>query len=355
MKAGVNIMEHANDFWRTKRCLVTGGMGFGGSHLCEQLLQKGASVYILDRVRPGNSYLVLTGVVDNVEYIQGDVRDLELLKFILHRFEIDTVFHLAAQPIVPMSNALPYETLSINVMGTYAVLEAVRTSSFTPSLIFASSGAYYGTTQQQELVSEEQPANKAANIYAPSKIAADFAVRSYAQTYGINAAVCRFINTYGPGSTNFTTIVPRAIFYLMENVPYDFGSRDDGTSTFDYLHVRDMARGYLAVAESVSNVRGEAFNFSGGNGVSVRELVKLISLLFDGQEREPIFRGTKNDIPICKRLNHSKAEKLLGWHPTIRLREGLEETVRWYKLFWPRLMKKVGHENVNFAKQLAKA
>ena len=346
-------MQGKTDFWKGKRCLVTGGMGFGGSHLSEQLMQRGAFVYVLDMVRPSTSYLVLSGLADRVEYIQGDVRDLEMLKFILHRFEIDNVFHLAAQPIVPMSNALPYETLSINVMGTYAVLEAVRTSAFNPALIFASSGAYYGTTMQQEPIPENQPANKGANIYIPSKIAADFGVRCYAQTYGIRAALCRFINTYGPGNTNFTTIVPRTIYNLIEGLPYDFGSRDDGTSTFDYLHIRDMTRGYLAVAENIDRVRGEAFNFSGGTMISVQELVKLISRLYDGRERVPVFHGPKRDVPFCKSLDCSRAERDLGWQRTMSLTTGLAETVDWYKRFWPKLTKRSPDEYASLAQPAA--
>ncbi len=347
-------MENDGGYWQGRKCLVTGGMGFGGSHLCEQLLRRGASVYILDRVRPVNSYLVLTGIINNIELIQGDVRDLELLKFLLHRFEIDSVFHLAAQPIVPMGNNLPYETLSINVMGTNAVLEAVRTSAFKPSLVFASSGAYYGTTRQSEPIPEDQPPNKAANIYAPSKIAGDFTVRCYAHTYGINAAVCRFINTYGPGSTNFSTIVPRAISLLIEDKPYDFGSRDDGSSTFDYLNVRDMALGYIAVAENIERVRGEAFNFSGGSPVSVRDLVKTISLIFDGREREPVFHGPRNEVPIQKCLNCEKAERVLGWSRRTSLTEGLKETIDWYKFYWQRLTKRAGDENVGVTHSVAK-
>ena len=143
-----------SQFWQGRRCLITGGLGCGGSHLSQLLLEKGARVYAFDRVRPGNSHMVLTGLIDRVEFIQGDVRDLELVKDTLQRFEIDAVFHLAAQPVVPLSNIDPYDTLSNNVMGTYSVLEAIRTSKYGNSLVFASSGAYYGTTTGREPINE---------------------------------------------------------------------------------------------------------------------------------------------------------------------------------------------------------
>ncbi len=324
-------------FWENKRCLVTGGYGFGGSHLCEQLLDRGARVYVLDREAPGNSYLVLAGLASRVKYINGDVRDLDLLKLSLERFEIDTVFHLAAQPVVPIFNAFPYESLSINVMGTYAILEAVRTSTYAKTLIFASSGAFYGTTTQSNPITEEHPSLVAGNIYAPSKVAGDIAVRCYVKTYGIKAAVCRFINTYGPGNTNFSTIVPTAITKIITGRPFDFGPRDDGTSTFDYLNIRDMTRGYLAMAENIDLVNGEAFNFGGGYPISVRDLVKLISRLYDGKEREPVFHGPKKATPVFKCLDTSKARRVLGWQPSISLEDGLKETIDWYKNFWGKL------------------
>jgi len=326
-----------NDYWLEKKCLITGGYGFGGGHLCEQLLARGAKVWVYDRESPRNSYLALTGLVRRIDYIAGDIRDLGLLKTTLNRFEIETVFHLAAQPILAVSNACPYETFSINAMGTYAVLEAVRTSSFQPGLIFASSGKYYGTTFGQTLIGEEYPPQPADNIYAPSKIAGDFAVRSYVKTYGIKAGVCRFINIYGPGNRNTSTIVPRTIIKLLSQEPFDFGDRDDGTSTFDYLNVWDMTRGYLAVAENIDRISGEAFNFGGGQPISVRDLVCLISRLFDGKQRDPVFRGKKRDIPAHKCLDISKAAKWLGWRPEISLSDGLSRTVDWYKTNWAKL------------------
>ena len=329
--------EKGKEFWGEKRCLVTGGYGFGGSHLCEQLLKRGARVYVMDRETPTNSYLVLAGLADQVHYFYGDVRDMDLLKTSLERFQIDTIFHLAAQPVVPIFMTRPYESLSVNVMGTYAVLEAMRTSSYAKTLVFASSGAFYGTTTEHEPIKEDHPSLIAANIYTPSKVAGDIAVRCYARTFGLKAAVCRFINTYGPGNTNFSTIVPTTIGGLIHGHPFDFGPRDDGTSTFDYLNIHDMTRGYLAVAENIDTAAGEAFNFGGGNPISVRDLVKLISRLYDGQEREPAFHGPKKTTPVFKCLDTTKARNMLGWKPSVSLEDGLQETIDWYKKLWDKI------------------
>jgi len=332
-------MKDKDSYWNEKSCMVTGGAGFGGSHLCKQLLERNAKVYVLDRWLPHNSYLVLNGLLDSVEFICGDVRNLDLLRHTLERFEIDTVFHLAAQPSVPISNVIPFETLSINVLGTYTVLEAVRTTKCVKHLVFASSGAYYGTTMTDRAITEETPPLSATNIYAPSKVAGDIAVRCYARIYGLKAATCRFMNTYGPGHNNFSCIIPRAIKNLINNDPYEFGSRDDGTTVLDYMHIRDMTNAYITVAEHLNSdlVAGEAFNFSGGNSISTRDLTKLISKIFDGTDREPKFFGAPREKPLVKYLDTTKAKRILGWQPTITLEEGLCETIEWYKRFWDRL------------------
>jgi nucleoside-diphosphate-sugar epimerase len=323
--------------WDGRACLVTGGGGFGGSHLCQQLINRGARVYVLDRYFQNNSYLVLSGTAQHVQLIPGDIRDLDLVTSMLTRFPIDTIFHLAAQPIVPTSNRLPFETLSVNAVGTYVLLEAARRVETVKQFIFASSGAYYGTTSSPEAIAEDAAPALASNIYSPSKVAGDIAVRSYAKTFGLNGSACRFMNTYGPGDTNFSRIVPRAIHNLISRVPYAFGDRDDGTTTLDYMNIRDMAKAYICVAEHSGSVLGEAFNFSGGNLIRTDELTRLVSRLFDGGEREPVFSGPRNHNPTIKHLDTSKARRVLGWQPEVTLEEGLKETIDWYRRFWNKI------------------
>jgi CDP-glucose 4,6-dehydratase len=325
------------DVWAGRPCLVTGAAGFGGSHLCSTLLGLGARVYALDRVFPRTSFLTLQGLAARVDFVQGDIRNLDLMRSILERFEIDAVFHLAAQPIAPMSNVIPLETLSVNAMGTYTVLEAMRTTSCAKHLVFASSGAYYGTTTTDRPIHEDDAPCAASNIYAPSKVAGDVAVRAYAKVYGIKAAVCRFMNTYGPGDTNFSRIVPRAIRNLIHGADYDFGDRDDGSTRLDYLYIRDMSNAYIKLAEHLDVATGEAFNFGRGHSVSTSEMTKLISRVFDGREREPLFHGPRREVPVVKYLDIQKAKRVLDWQPTTTLEQGVAETIDWYRRFLDQL------------------
>jgi len=325
--------------WKDRNCLVTGGAGFGGSHLCEQLLDRGARVYVLDRYMLNNSYLVLSGNSKRIQFIRGDIRDLDFIKLTFDKLEIETVFHLAAQPIVPISNQHPFETLSVNALGTYSILEAVRTSGAVKGLIFASSGAYYGTTTTPDKIKETAPPLPTSNIYATSKVAADVAVQTYARVYNMSAAVCRFINTYGPGDTNFSRIIPWAVKNLITDPegPYDFGSRSDGTGLFDCLYIADMANAYIKMAENLDKISGEVFNFCGDQLHSARELTELVSECFDGRKRDAIFSGQKAKKQTIKRLDTTKAQQLLDWTPQTTLEQGLKSTLAWYRQYWDRL------------------
>ena len=325
-----------DSFWSGRKCLITGAAGFGGAHLCTSLLAMGAGVVGLDRWFPHLSFLRSNGVAAKIDLIEGDVRDQDLLRQILERFEIDLVFHLAAQPIVTISNQLPAETFAINAMGTLAVLEAIRTTGNRCGMVFASSGAYYGATSSDVPISESHPPLPASNIYAPSKVAADELVRTYARVFGTRAAVCRFMNTFGEGDTNFSRLVPRAARNLALEQPFDFGDRDDGCTKLDFLHVSDMTLAYLAVAERLDLVLGEAFNFGSGHPVSTSDIARAASFAFDGVVREPVFGGKPKMVPVIKSLDIAKAERALGWVPRLSLEVALARTMSWYRYFWSR-------------------
>jgi nucleoside-diphosphate-sugar epimerase len=269
-----------------------------------------------------------------VSWLHSDVRDAQGLKLLVERYEPDVVFLLAAQPIVSISNALPLETAQVNIMGTYNVLEACRLSRRTRKLVFASSGAYYGATQVSEGIREDAPPLPASNIYAPTKVAADIAVRCYARVYDLSTVSCRWMNTYGPGDTNWSRIVPATMRRLFR------GERalvdgTDGTNVLELLHVRDMARAYLRAAERIEEdgVRGEAFNFGSGSPLTLLEAVRSAARAWNdatgaGVEEEPLVTGPRVDS--VKYLSIEKARARLGWEPEETLAEGLRETAAWY-------------------------
>ena len=321
--------------WSQQKILVLGAAGFCGAHLCDQLVRRGAQVIGFDKVLPLNSWLHQSNTVTEIDWITGDILDLDDLKLLLARFPVDTVFLLAAQPIVSISNQLPLETAQVNIIGTYNVLEAVRAQPHPPRLVFASSGAYYGATNTQAAITEDEPALAAKNIYAPTKAAADLAVRCYAQIYGLRAATCRWMNTYGPGDLNFSRIIPATMKRLHAGKP---GLIDgtDGTNILEMLHVRDMVEAYLAVAARLDteDVRGQAFNFGGGTPLELKFVVEQAARAWNGATGQnvpetPEITGPRVDS--VKYLDISKARERLGWEPRVGLEEGLRETALWYR------------------------
>lgn len=329
-----------NTEWRERVCLVTGGAGFIGAHLCEHLLELGAHVVVLDRHRPRRSYFILTGLNDRVDFIFGDVRECQAVRWVLEKHGVDTIFHLAAQPLAALSKLMPFETLSINALGTYAVLEAARQARNIDAFVYTSSGAYYGEPLEDAPLTEKHPTLPVPNLCGPSIVAADTAVRAYAQTFSLPAVVCRFQHVYGAGDLNFSRLVPRAIRNLMMNAPYTFGEHVDGMDKLDFIGVRDLVRGLVRSAEWLHKQplaqfrQGVAFNLGSGYPITLRSLARLISRSYDGHEREPYFSGPLNALPAIHYLDISKAERELQWLPEIGLQEGLIETLAWYQRFW---------------------
>ncbi len=147
------------------------------------------------------------------------------------------------------------------------------------------------------------------------------------------------MNTYGPGDTQRTRLVPRAIFNLLKGKPYDFGDRDDGSTRLDFLYIADMSRAYLAAAERTMDVAGQAFNIATGRPVSVREVAETVARLYAAASGQappaPVFSGTPAPRPRVKYLTAERARTELGWQPKMGLLEGLERTVAWYRHAYP--------------------
>lgn len=312
--------------WKNKRVLVIGASGFCGTHLCEALHHRGARVVAFDRAEPNWKL--------RVPFERGDILDFSSLRLLLERHPVDVVFHLAAQPIVSTSVVLPLETMQTNVVGTFNVCEAIRLSSTRPPLVFASSGAFYGATNATQAIGETAAAGEAANMYAPTKAAADLAVRSYAKTYGLPFAVCRWMNTYGEGDLNWSRVVPATFRRASVGLP-GLIAANDGTTVLEMLHVRDMVEAYLRVAEQIERpeVRGEAFNFGGGKPLVLKELVAHVTRAWNeatGQSvpEEPEILGPH--VQSVKYLDIAKAKRVLDWEPQISLDEGLRTAAHWY-------------------------
>jgi CDP-glucose 4,6-dehydratase len=313
-----------------KNVFVTGAYGLLGAWMVSALLDEGADVTVLKRDDNPRAALSLLGLERRVNIVRGDLRDFTLMQRALGEYEIDTVFHLAAQTIVGTANRSPIPTFEANIRGTWTLLEACRLHG-EPSVIVAASDKAYGS--HDELPYREDFALQARFPYDVSKACTDLIARSYFHTYGLPVAVTRLANIYGGGDTNRSRLVPEAVAAaLAGRAPI---IRSDGTPERDFLYVEDAASAYLTLGralEADNGARGEAFNAGGERPHAVREVVDLICKVA-GSDVEPDIRGTGTPAGEIDRqyVDSTKLRTLTGWRPAVELEEGLRRTVDWYR------------------------
>ncbi|MEY2437230.1 MAG: hypothetical protein QOF97_2066, partial [Acidimicrobiaceae bacterium] len=242
---------------------------------------------------------------------------------------VESVFHLAAQAIVPIANESPVSTFDANIRGTWTLLDAVHRHE-VPHTVVASSDKAYGS--HAELPYREDFALQPTFPYDVSKAATDLMARSYWHTLGVPVAVTRCSNLYGGGDLNVSRVVPEIVkAVLAGRRPV---VRSDGSPERDFLYVEDAAAAYLALDEALGSeaVRGEAFNVGTGTPVSVATLVKVIARLA-GTDVDPDIRGTGNPSGEIDRqfVDTSKIRAACGWEPTVELEEGIVRTIDWYR------------------------
>jgi CDP-glucose 4,6-dehydratase len=310
-----------------KSAFVTGAYGLLGAWLVKALLEEGIAVTVLKRDEDPRSALRLLGLEGRVSVVHGDVRDFDLLQRALADYEVDTVFHLAAQTLVGAANASPVPTFDANIRGTWTLLEACRLHG-APRVLVAASDKAYGA--HDELPYREDFALQPRYPYDVSKACTDLIARSYFHTFGLPVAVTRLANIYGGGDTNASRLVPEAVAAaLAGRAPV---IRSDGSPERDFLYVEDAATAYLALAREIDRAAGEAFNAGSGRPVAVREVVDLICRLA-GSDVEPDIRGIGTPEGEISRqyVDSSKLRALTGWEPRVELEEGLRRTVEWYR------------------------
>ena len=318
--------------WKDKNIFITGCTGILGSHLTQMLVEKKANIVGLVRDLVPKSNLVKTGIYNKINIVRGCVEDFYTIERTLNEYEIDTVFHLAAQSIVGIANRNPLSTFESNIKGTWCVLEACRRVSTINEIIVASSDKAYG--DQDKLPYNENAPLIGSHPYDVSKSCVDLISLMYYNTYNLPICVTRCGNFYGPGDLNFNRVVPGTIRSILNNEKPVI--RSDGSFIRDYFYIKDAALAYIHLAEKMNEnkIHGEAFNFSNELQITVLELINKILILMNRKDLNPIILNeAKNEIKH-QYLSAEKARKFLGWKSKYSINEGLKETIEWYKEFF---------------------
>ena len=315
--------------WMGRNVMVTGCTGLLGAWLARSLVKKGATVVgvVRDTVPQSNFYRF--GLQKTVRVATGTIEDFSFVERVINEYEVDTVFHLAAQAIVGTANRNPLSTFETNIRGTWNILEACRNNKKIKRVVVASSDKAYGDNPVLPY-REDHPLN-GMHPYDVSKTCTDLLCATYYNTYGLPVCITRCGNIFGGGDLNFNRIIPGTIQSLLQNSPPVI--RSDGTFVRDYIYVQDIVNAYLVLAERMDDprVHGEAFNFSNEQPMNVIELVGLVITLMGCNNHQPVILNESSHEIKNQFLSAEKARTVLGWKSLYTLEEGLTETIGWYR------------------------
>ncbi len=304
--------------------LVTGGAGFIGSHITEELVKRGEEVRVLDNFLTGKREN-LTPFLDKIELLEGDIREYDTCQKAVEG--IDYVLHQAALPSVPRSVSDPIFSNEINITGTLNMLVASQKTGIK-SFVFASSSSIYG--DDQRLPKKEGNEGNPLSPYALGKLTGEKYCQIFSKLHKFNTVCLRYFNIFGPRQDPFSqyaAAIPNFVTKILNNEqPIIYG---DGEQSRDFTYVSNVVEANLLACKA-QNVPGEAFNIACGSRTTVNVLIDEIKTILDKNIPSDFCDPRPGDV----RHSHAditKAERMLKYNPLITFSEGLEKTISWYK------------------------
>jgi len=304
--------------------LVTGGAGFIGSHLVEELLRRGESVRVLDNLSTG-SEANLASARDRAALHTRDIRDLEGIR---EAFQgVDYVIHEAALPSVPRSIADPLTSNAVNIDGTLNVLVAARDAG-AKRLVFAASSSAYGDNPLLPRLESHVP--MPMSPYALTKVAGEQYCRIFASVYGLETVALRYFNVFGPRqdpNSPYTGVL--SIFfaaYLRGTTPTIFG---DGEQSRDFTYVSNVVDATLRAC-TARDASGHVINVGTGGRHTLNAIIRLLDAIF-GRQTKPDYAPPREGDVRHSQADISLAKRLLGYEPGVGLEEGLRRSLDWYR------------------------
>jgi len=310
--------------YRNYRILVTGGTGFIGSHVIEELLKLSDEIFVPYLEIVPNSYFTISKLKNKVHLTKLNLKDRIKVFSYLKANKINFIFHLAAQTLVTKAFLEPYETIENNIMSTLNILEYARINKSIKGVIIASSDKAYGKTTKA--YNENSPL-KGDHPYDVSKSAKDLIAQTYFKTYKTPVVITRFANVYGEGDMHLDRIIPGICEAISNNKKLQI--RSDGSYVRDYIYVKDVAKAYILFFEKFDSIKGESYNISSNDSLSVVELIRIVEKSMHIKVPHVINNSAENEIPY-QHLNWQKVKKL-GWKPEYSLAKTIPAINLWYK------------------------
>ncbi|MCK4313818.1 dTDP-glucose 4,6-dehydratase [Candidatus Bathyarchaeota archaeon] len=307
------------------KLLVTGGLGFIGSNFCRHIITKHPDdeVINIDKIGIGANPANLEDMKNEKRYrfIKGNICDSKLINTIIK--QVDAVVNIAAETHVDRSIADPTPFIQNNTIGTFTILEAIRKHNNKAKLVQVSTDEVYGEIHEGSF--NENGMLKPSNPYSASKTAADMFTTAYHKTYGLNAAITRCTNNYGPYQIP-EKLMPKTIIRALKNLSIPiYGS---GENVRDWIYVQDHCEAIDFVLRKGES--GEIYNISGGNELPNIQIARKILELLGKPENLITHVEDRPGHDVRYSLNSSKIKSKLGWKPKFSFKEALEATVNWY-------------------------
>jgi nucleoside-diphosphate-sugar epimerase len=303
--------------------LVTGGAGFIGSHLSEELVRRGHTVRVADSLITGKRSNL--DHIKGVEFLEGDLADMDFAQRAVSG--VQYVLHQAAIPSVPRSVKDPITSNRANVDATLNMLVASRDAGVR-RLVFAGSSSAYGNTPT--LPKHEDMPNNPLSPYALQKIVGEQYLQMFTTLYGLETVSIRYFNVFGPRqdpSSPYSGVISVFAAALIENrSPMIYG---DGEQTRDFTYVANVVDGVLRACEA-DGASGEIINVATGGRISLNQLFRTMRDLVGGKV-EPTYAETRSGDVKDSQADITKAKKILGYEPIVSFEEGLKRTVEWYR------------------------
>jgi len=303
--------------------LVTGGAGFIGSHVVEELVKRGEKVKVLDNFVTGKREN-LEGFLDKIELIEGDIRDLDIVRSSING--VDFVLHEAALHSVPKSIDDPISTNEVNVAGTLNVLIAARDRKVR-RVVLASSSSIYG--EREDLPEREEDRPQPVSPYAASKLAVEYYCSIFSRTFGLETVSLRYFNVFGPKqdpASEYAAVIPKFITCMLkdESPPV----HGDGLQSRDFTYIDNVVAATL-LATTTKGVSGEVFNIACGKAFTVLDIVSHLNKLL-GKSIKPRFTPPRKGDVRHTLADISRVKELLGLKTEVDFEEGLKQTMDWF-------------------------
>lgn len=323
-------------FFQNKTVLVTGGAGFVGSHLCDQLIAAGAKVVAVDNLITGHKENIdhLVGL-PNFTFIQADVAQ-EPEKYIKMSTVPDVVFHFASPASPPRYQQFPVETYSVNSFGTHHLLHYLLAHNPKARFVYASTSEVYGDPQvhpqTEEYWGNVNP-NGVRSCYDEAKRLGETICGVHARNFNIDVRIIRIFNTYGPRmDLDDGRIIPNFIKSVLLKKPLPIYG--DGTQTRSYCYISDLVDGILLYA-ATPDLSGKTMNLGNPGEYTVSETAEVMKKVVAEQAPElgvvqTVEEAMPKDDPLRRQPDISKAKQFIGWEPQVEFFTGLTETFKYY-------------------------